>query len=404
MLRPEDAWRRIAEEVEPLEVVDMARSEALGLVLARAVEATMDLPQADVSAMDGYVLAGAAKADRPVPVIGVIQAGAWPDVALEPGQAAKIMTGAVVPPGGDRVVPIEHTDGGHDRVEIARPPSSGAHIRRRAEVIARGAPLLDAGSHLTPGALSLLAAHGHERIAVHRRPRVAVLGTGDEVVPPDREPAAGQLRDSNGPYLIAASRSIGLEAEHLGIAPDDRASLETSIRRGLESDVLLVSGGVSMGDFDFAEEVLETLGCRRLFDAVAVQPGKPLVAARHDRGWVLGLPGNPASVMMTFRLFGVPLLRRLAGMDDGFWRGALTAEAGAALPAGKVDRDRFLACSLVRAGGRLIAHAHLPRGSHDLAAYANGRGIVRIPVGAPAVAAGEAIEVLTLVDWPEDRV
>lgn len=401
MLRPEDAWQRIAAAAEPLEVVWSARAHALGLVLGEAVVATVDLPQADVSAMDGYVLAAGAVAGQRLPVVATVQAGAWPDLTLDAGQAAKIMTGAVVPRGGDRVVPVEDTDGGVSSVRIDRPPQAGAHIRRRAEVIARGAPLLAAGSHLTAGAVALLAAHGHERVAVHRRPRVAVLATGDEVVPPEAVPAAGQLRDSNGPFLIAALATLGIRAQHLGIAADDRDELESSMRRGLDADVLLVSGGVSMGDFDFAEEVLERLGCQRLFDAVAMQPGKPLVAARHATGFVLGLPGNPASVMTTFHLFAVPLLRRLAGIDDGFWAGALVAEMASPLPAGK-DRDRFLAASLARRDGRLFARPHLPRGSHDLAAYGRGRGLLRIRAGAAAVAAGGRGEVLPLVDWPGD--
>jgi molybdopterin molybdotransferase len=418
MLKPEEAWNLIAPHLRPLEPIRLQRHAALGHLLAEPVDATVDLPQADVSAMDGYVLAGHAEIGESLPVVSTIAAGVPPSLVLEPGTAARIMTGAVVPEGGDRVVPVELTDGGERFVRIDRAAKPGAHIRRRGEVIARGAPLLAPGTHLVPGAISLLAAHGHEHVSVIRRPTVAVLTTGDEVVPPSQEPAPGQLRDSNGPFLQAALATIGLPAIRLGIAPDDRKAMTVLLREGLAADVLLVTGGVSMGAFDFAEELLQDLGCELLFDAVAMQPGKPLVVGRHavgprddgvprdaeesrGAGWVLGLPGNPASVMVTFWLFARPLLNSLLGREDGFWHGALEAESATELPAGK-DRDRFLAASLHRTEGRLVARVRSPRGSHDLAAYGQGRALLRIPPHAAPTPTGGRCQVLPLVDWPED--
>lgn len=406
MLKPEEAWRLIAPHLHALAPTDVACDDALGLLLAEPIEATVDLPQADVSAMDGYILTGPVAAGDTLPVVATIAAGVAGDVVLEPGTAARIMTGAVVPKGGERVIPVELTDGGEQVVRIDRTVDAGAHIRRRGEIVAAGAPLLEPGIPLVAGTLSLLAAHGHQHVSVVRRPTVAVLNTGDEVVPATEVPAPGQLRDSNGPFLQAALATLGIPAIRLGIAPDDRDLMRESMTKGLEADVLLVTGGVSMGAFDFAEDLLQELGCELLFDAVAIQPGKPLVVGRHTRqqegtGWVLGLPGNPASVMATFWLFARPVLNRLLGHQDGFWHGALLAETAVDLPPGK-DRDRFLAASVYRKEGRIVATARLPRGSHDLAAYGQGHALLRIPPHAPPTPAGGPCEVLPLVDWLQD--
>jgi molybdopterin molybdotransferase len=278
-------------------------------------------------------------------------------------------------------------------VTLTAAPAEGAHIRRGGEVVRAGAPLLAPGDLLTPGAVSLLASHGVGEVAVHRRPAVAVLSTGDEVVPPEVTPAPGQLRDSNTAYLAAAGRAFHLDFRSLGIAPDRIGKLREMIAEGLRSDVLLLCGGVSMGEFDFVEEVLDQLGCETLFDRVAIQPGKPLVAARHRGGWVFGLPGNPASVMVTFQLFVRPLLRRLQGHDDGFWHGALDAELTDPLPAGK-PRDRFLPATVRADGGRLLATPHPPRGSHDVVHYARGTALLRIRPHAAPTPAGGRCEIL----------
>lgn len=401
LLDPREAWARIDAELPPIDALrepfDVARAEALGRVLARDVAATVDQPPADVSAMDGYACAGAIEPGEGIPVRGVVAAGAPPDFALEPGEVAKIMTGAVVPAGADRVLPVEATDGGTERVALREAPSANAHIRRRGEVVRAGEPMLTAGTTLGPAALSLLAGHGHAMVPVVRPPRVAVLATGDEVVPPDAEPGPGQLRDSNTDFLLAAVRALGLPVESLGIARDDRVDLEAKIARGLEADVLLLCGGVSKGDYDFAEEILEKRGCRRLFDAVAIQPGKPLVAARHAGGWAFGLPGNPASVLVTFYLFVRPTLRRLAGRVDGYWQGHLRARLGGKLPRTK-GRDRFFAASIRFENGEPVATPHLPAGSHDTVRYAVGEALVRAPANRDETPAGEPCEILPLVD------
>ncbi len=376
----------------------VTRRQAAGRTLGEALAARVDVPMGDVSAMDGYALGAAAEEGERRPVAGAIHAGDPPGFLLPAGSAVRIMTGAPLPQGADRVIPIEQTDGGQEIVELRAAVIAGAHIRRRGEVQRAGDPLLPAGALLGPGALSLLATHGFSEVPLVRAPSVAILATGDEVVAPESEPAAGQLRDSHTDFLLAATASIGIAAESLGIAPDREDELSSRIARGIGSDVLLLCGGVSMGEHDLAEGVLQRLGCRIEIDAVAIQPGKPLVFAVHDRGIVFGLPGNPASVMTCFWLFVRPALRRWLGATDGFWHGALTAELAAPLP-GAGNRDRFLPAEVAFVSGTMRVSPGSPRGSHDVAAFARGTALVRVRAGAPAAPAGSPCEILPLVDW-----
>jgi molybdopterin molybdotransferase len=394
-IHPDEAWRRIAGRVRPLPEERAERRSAGGRVLTRALAATVDVPAADVSAMDGYAVAGEVSTAEPLPVSGTVAAGDPPGFALLPGTAARIMTGAPIPAGADRVIPVEKTDGGRERVTFESAGKPGEHVRRRGEILKTGDPLLPAGSRLTPGALALLATHGHGEVPVHRAPSVAVLTTGDEVVPPEAVPAPGQLRDSHTDFLLAAGATLGLRFAPLGIAPDQVGPLRDLIREGLRADVLLLCGGVSMGEFDFVEGVLADLGCEKVFDAVAVQPGKPLVFAVHPGGLVFGLPGNPASVMVSFWLFVRPALRRLLGFEESWWSPALPGTLAAPLP-GTGPRDRFLPAAIETRGGEILVTPFPPKGSHDLAAFAQGTALVRVRAGSGPAEGGERCEVLVV--------
>jgi molybdopterin molybdotransferase len=395
MISPEEAWRRIEERLVPLPPEAVSRRQAAGRVLVEPLRATVDVPGHDVSAMDGYAVAGPVTAGGTYPVTGVIAAGDPPDFELAPDSAARIMTGAPVPPTTETVVPVELTDDGDETVRFADALEPSAHIRRRGEILRTGDTVLEAGRLLTPGAMSLVATHGYSEVTVRRRPSVAFATTGDEVVPPEVEPAPGQLRDSHSDFLVAAGASLGLAFERLGTASDDVDDVRRHLERGMKRDVTLVCGGVSMGEFDFVEDVLADLGCELIFDAVAVQPGKPLVAARHPGGWVFGLPGNPASVMVTFWLFVRPLLRRLQGMEDGYWQGALAGRLTAPLPAAK-GRDRFLPAEIATVNGELHVRPEGTKGSHDLAAYSHGTALVRVPARSAPAEPGDACEVLPI--------
>jgi molybdopterin molybdotransferase len=398
-LPPDEAWRRIAERLRPLPEESVERRTAAGRVLARDLAATVDVPAADVSAMDGYAVAGELLPGERRTVAGTIAAGDPPGFALLPPAVARIMTGAPVPSGAERVIPVEATDGGRDEVVFHGGAKTGENIRRRGEILHAGEALLPAGARLTPGALALLATHGYSALPVHRTPTVAVLTTGDEVVPPEKTPAPGQLRDSNTDFLLAAGTGLGLRFESLGIAPDRVDALRSLIARGLQSDVLLLCGGVSMGEFDLVEGVLAELGCEAVFDSVAIQPGKPLVFATAPEGrLVFGLPGNPASVMVSFWLFVRPALRCLMGIEDSWWGSTLAGTLDAPLP-GAGNRDRFLPAAVAIRGGELRVTPFPPKGSHDLAAYAQGTALVRVPSGAPPASAGERCEVLVIAPY-----
>ena len=435
MIDPREAWSRLEPYLEPLAGVEIPRRDAAGRVLARPLAATADVPAQDVSAMDGFALTGAPPPGTELPVGGMIVAGDAPGARLAPAGelpgVVRIMTGAPVPAGADRVIPVERSTirgrsgarrAKDEPVERTEPTelvtfddagAPGDHIRRRGEVARPGAGILPAGALLTPGALSLAATHGHGTLTVHRPPRVALVVTGDEVVPPDREPGPGQLRDCQTDFVLAACRTLGIEVEPLGIAPDDPAGLRALAERGLAADVLLLTGGVSMGELDLVEGTLRALGCDVLFHGVAVQPGKPLLAAVQPaagstgattsgesgarRGLVFGLPGNPASVMVGFWLFVRPALRRLLGRADGFWHGALAAELAAPLPPAKA-RDKFLPSRVSVESGRLLAHPVWPVGSHDMRSYGHGTALVRIPAGSPGLDAGAPCEILPLAD------
>jgi molybdopterin molybdotransferase len=330
----------------------------------------------------------------------VIAAGEAPGRVLAAGTALRIMTGAPVPRGADRVVPFERTELAGDEVTIHDPGAAGAHVRRRGEVAREGMPLLAEGTLLGPEGLALAAAHGHRDLVVHGAPRVAVMTTGDEVVPPDQQPAPGQVRDSHTDFLLAAGRRLGLSFTSLGIAPDRADALGDRVAVGLQAaDVLILGGGVSAGDFDLVEGVLADQGCHALFDAVAIQPGKPMVAAVRPAGpgrhqaLVFGLPGNPAAVYVTFRLFVRPALLRLLGSPAHPLDLLVGGRLAAAAPGAKA-RERWVPARVEGGGGELRVVPLPVEGSHDLVGYARGTALLRIPAGAPPAPPGAPCEVL----------
>jgi molybdenum cofactor synthesis domain-containing protein len=396
MIHPDEAWQRIAARLAVLPEESVPRRAALGRALARPLAATVDIPASDVSAMDGFALAGPVAIGEARPVAATIAAGDPPGFELRPPAVARIMTGAPVPPGTDRIIPVELSDPADtagETVTFRAEGQAGDHIRRQGEVLQAGAPFLPAGAILTPEALALIATHGYGDVPVHRAPTVAVLTTGDEVVPPEAEPTPGQLRDSHTDFLLAVGAQLGLAFQSLGIAPDWEEVLHQRIKEGLRSDVLILCGGMSAGEFDLVEDVLADLGCEAVFDSVAIQPGKPFVFAVHPGGLVFGLPGNPAAGMVCFRLFVRPALRRLMGIADDWWNGALAGTLTAPLMAAK-GRDRFLPATAEIRAGRLLVTPYPPKGSHDLAAYGRGNALVRVRAGAGAAGEGQACEVL----------
>ena len=298
--------------------------EAAGRVLSESVRATRRHPPADCSAMDGYAvrradLLGASEA-RPIglPVVFEVPAGGQALRRIEPGESARIFTGAPLPPGADAVVRQEDTRAENGRVEILVEPDPREHVRDAGEDFQVGDLLIEPGSVLGPAHLGVLASIGRSIVAVHQQPTVAILSGGDELVEPDRVADDGRIVSSNSYTLAAQCREIGAKPVYLGIAEDTPAAIEARLRAGLRADVIVSSAGVSVGDHDHVRAVLEKLGCRLLFWGVYMKPGYPLVfgVIEATGTLVFGLPGNPVSTAVTFEQFVRPALRKLMGHRD----------------------------------------------------------------------------------------
>jgi molybdopterin molybdotransferase len=315
-----EALAQVLADAAPLPAQEVPLSEALGLVLAQDLVARRTQPPDAMSAMDGYAVRGADIAQAPVTlkVIGEVAAGHPFSGMVGAGQAARIFTGGVMPAGSDTVVIQEDTSRDGDRVTINLAIKTGRHVRPAAIDFKTGETLLAKGRRLTDRDLMLAAAMNYPRVSVVRRPKVAVLGTGDELVPPGTEPKAGEIVYSNGFALAALVRADGGQALELGIAADRIDALAAAIRRAREAgvDILLTSGGASVGEHDLVQKALAAEGMDLSFWRVALRPGRPMMHGRLGAMQVLGVPGNPVSSYVCSFLFLVPLMRRLAGRSD----------------------------------------------------------------------------------------
>jgi molybdopterin molybdotransferase len=319
LLSVAEALERVLSGVQALGAEVLPLKDALGRVLAEPVISTREIPPWDNSSMDGYaVRAGdtaAASPNHPVvlPVVAEATAGRVAARPLGASEAYRILTGAPLPPGSDAVVPQEEVLRDGASVTIRKPVERGAYVRPRGEDIRPGDRILEPGAVLRPAALGVLAALGHGRVTVHRRPTVAILSTGDELVDPQAPLGPGQIPDSNTYTVSGLAAEAGAVPMSLGIARDRREEIVERLRAGLQADVLVSSAGVSVGDRDFVREAVEELGARLDFWQVNMRPGKPLTFGRIGRCLFFGLPGNPVSSMVTFELFVRPVLRRLGG-------------------------------------------------------------------------------------------
>lgn len=325
-----DARERVLAAVVPARAVEtVALASVHGRVLARAIVADGPWPATDRAAMDGFAVAAAAPgaseiaAGTQLPVVGESRAGQPFPHALAPGQAIRIMTGAVVPPGTLAVVPVEQTSGFAGAVvTLSAVVRQGQHVRLAGSELAAGREVLSAGTRVRAAEVGVLAVLGHRQVAVVVPPRVAIVATGDEVVPVESRPLPHQVRESNSWALAAQVRECGGEPLRLGIAPDEPALLRATLQRGLaEADVLVTIGGISKGTHDLVHGTLAELGVRTEFHGIDLKPGKPTFFGRGPdtaaARYVFGLPGNPASSFTVFDLLVRPLLRALQGEDPG---------------------------------------------------------------------------------------
>jgi molybdenum cofactor synthesis domain-containing protein len=394
-----DALEHVLATVPVQPVLDVAVPDALGLVIAADVVAEELVPGWDNTALDGFaVRAGDVAVDGAVlDVVVTIAAGDPGTAAIGPGQAARIMTGAPIPPGADTIVMVERTESldGGARVRVHGTFAEGTGVRRAGDDVRPGDVVLQAGTAVTVGHLGLLASIGVQSVRARRRVRVGVLSTGDELVVGGGPLRRGQVHDSNRVALVAACRSAGFDAVDLGLVRDDELLIEAAIRSGVaECDALITSGGVSMGDFDHVKSVLARIGDMRWMQ-IAIKPAKPFAFGLVDGVAVFGLPGNPVSSLVSFELLARPGLLRSSGRRE-VQRRRVRATALEDLRRRRDGKVHFVRVSLSQDDelgfGARSAGA---QGSHQMAAFAGAGGLAVLPDG-DGVPAGSPLEVILL--------
>lgn len=417
MISVEEALERVLSHVRVLEPVESPILDCLGLVLAEDVHSNMDVPPANNSAMDGFAvraedIRGAAAASPSLlRVIGEVAAGHTTDMVVGPGTAIRIMTGAPVPKGADTVAPFECTDererkksgGLVSKVAVLQPVQRGANIRLAGEDVAKGSLVLAAGTLLRSAEIGVLASLGRARAKVHRRPVVAVLATGDEVVDVSQPLPAGKIYNSNSYTIASQVKRYGGVPRMIGVAQDNARELTRLIKSGLDADMLITSGGVSLGDYDMVKDVLAAEG-EIGFWTVRMKPGKPLAFGvfRSSGREVphLGLPGNPVSSMVTFEMFARPSMLKMMGRKD---LAIPSVEARILNTVKNTDGRRiFLRVKVDKEDGRPVARLTGNQGSGILTSMTLANGLAIVPEWLKEVHEGDTVEVM-MPDWNEDR-
>ncbi len=389
----EDALALVLGQVVPLDAEEVALAGAAGRVLAADQRATVDLPPFPSSAMDGFAVR-ALDAPARLPVVARIAAGMPAPRGLEPGEAMAIATGGVVPEGADSVVPIEYVVQSDNEVEIPGTPVAGENIRPRGSDIRAGEVVVARGSRLGAAQIGALAAAGLERVSCTRRPRVAVLATGTELRRPGQTLGPGEVYDANGVLLASALASAGADIEQLPAVADDESAHRDALEHGLEADVLVTSGGVSVGPHDLVRRILGELGVEEVFWGVAVKPGKPLAFGVRDRTLVFGLPGNPVSSLVGCELFVRPALLALQGAAEPgptFRHGRLAAAVRR-----NPQRDQLLRARTSASDDGVTLEPVTGQESHMIARAATADALVLAPQGEGELPAGETVRYLPL--------
>ncbi len=417
MLTVEEALQKILNEVDTLEAEPVPILDTLGQVLAEDIRSDINVPPLDNSAMDGFAVrsedtrGAGEKTPKYLEVIDTVMAGSISNKEVVPGTAIRIMTGAPVPKGADAVVQFEHTDEPQNKDTVGQPATrvgimeearSELNIRKAGEDIARGATALKKGTVIRPSEVGLMASLGYSRVSVIRRPVVAVLSTGNELVEIDKPLPEGKIHDSNAYSIAGLVRRYGCIPKMLGIARDEEADLVSKVQQAQDADILLTTGGVSMGDYDMVKDILARDG-EIVFWKVRVKPGKPLafgkIKGSKKAVLHLGLPGNAVSCMVSFELFVRPALLRMMGKKN-IAKPVVDAilEDDVKNDAGRRIYDRAI---VEKRDGHYYARLTGPQSSGMLTSMALANGLVLIPEERKTVSKGETVQALML-DWNEE--
>ena len=406
----EEAQDEMLRHFRALPVEEVPLLSTLGRTLGRPMRADADVPPFANSAMDGYAVRAAdldtAGPEPILAVIGEVPAGGVARRPVEPGTAMRIMTGAPLPDGADTVIPFEDTDEGQSgslwtsgKVRIHKVWQAGAHVRAAGEDLRAGMVVIEQGAVIGPAAVGVLASIGAATVPVHRRPRVAILATGDELVDVGERPGPGQIRNANGYANAAQVWAAGGEVLQLPIARDTEAELRARLQAGLDwgADMFLTSGGVSVGDYDVVKKVLQSMG-EMQFWRVRMKPGKPIAFGHVEQVPLLGLPGNPVSAMVGFELFGRPALLKMLG------RRALVRPSIPATFEGRLqdraDRRQYVRVRVTQQDGAFVARLTGEQGSGVLSSMLGADGLMIVPEGITEVEPGARLQVMML-HWPE---
>jgi molybdopterin molybdotransferase len=400
MISVHDALTTILETVPSLAGERISLLQAVGRVLAEDIRSEREVPPFANSAMDGYAVCWDdirdTTSEQPIAldVLEVIQAGAVPHQAVTTGTASKIMTGAVMPQGADTVIRVEDTEEHDNRVWIKRPERLGTHIRESGEDIRRGQVVLEKGRVLRPADIGLLASVGRGFVLVRQRPRVAILSTGNELVEVDEALRPGQIVNSNAYTLAAAVQEAGGQPVPLPIARDTLEEIRAALNEAVRHDLVLSTGGVSVGDFDFVKEAMDELGVRRLFWQVAQKPGKPLTFGLLREKPYFGLPGNPVSALVCFYLYVRPALGKIMGQGKLFLP-TVSATVGEDMPKAK-GLTEFIRCRLEHVHGQYQVHSTGSQSSGVLSSLSLGAGLIIGAPEFPVLPKGMHVKVLVL--------
>ena len=391
MITLDEALRIVLGAARPIGAERVAMDRSLHRILAEDVISDGDIPPSDRAIMDGFACRRA-DTGRPLTIIETIPAGATPRKTVGPGQCARIMTGSVLPEGADCVVMVEHADRTGEHTIQCRTTEPLDYIRRRAQDLKAGQIILDKGIRIGPQHIAVLASVGNVKPLVAQRPRVAIVANGDELVDPAAKPGPAQVRNSNTAQLRAQLEGMCADVRDYGIVRDAPADIERTLAEALrDNDVVLISAGVSVGDYDLVPQALQRNNVRLLFEKIAIQPGKPTIFGLSQQGYCFGLPGNPVSAFVVFELLVKPFLYRLMGHAYTPLRALLPLETPLSRKA--ADRQCWLPCQVTPEGMVRPLEYH---GSAHILSLCKADGLIRMEQGVAAIDNGTCVEVCLL--------